>query len=96
MEVIPFRILVKSNTKNDGFTTVNVPNIPALRFRFMIIASNSVYLDVSNRSGFIANVDKPTIGLTYDDQHFQICAPDIVEFDITTYGMEGFHIRCPF
>ena len=85
-----FPMLIKEHTPNDGATVVNIPNTPTARFLFMIKANNSVYLDVSNRSSVIKEVSKPTLGLDYDDQYYQICAPDLVEFPITPFGMGGF------
>jgi hypothetical protein len=85
-----FPFLIKSNTKNDGSTFVNIPNEPTNRFRVMVAASNNIYFDVNNRSGVIVPQRDEAIGVSYDDQCFQICAPDLVEFDINAFGLGGY------
>ena len=86
-----FPTLLKSNVANDGSTFVNIPDIPTNRFRFMLAASENVYYDVNNRSGVIRPAEQEGIGLSYDDQYYQVCAPDIVEFDVTAFGLAGYN-----
>ena len=86
-----FPYLLKTGTPNDGSAFVNIPDTTANRFRFMIEAHENIYYDVTNRSGLLC-VDSlnKAIGLTYADEFFQICAPDVVTVDINTFGLGGF------
>lgn len=85
-----FPILLKSNTKNDGSTFVNIPDVEASAFRFMVAASNSVYYNISRANGVIEPASEAGIGVGYDDQCYQICMPDLREFDISTFGIGGY------
>ncbi len=86
-----FPILVKSRTANDGSTYVNIPDTSARRFRFMVAAADNIYFDVSNRSGLLMPDSlNERIGLSYIDTKYQVCAPDVVELDVTTMGLGGY------
>ncbi len=87
---VTFPHLLKSHTLNDGETYVNIPNIPAIRFRFMLAVSDNIYYDVNDRSGVIRPRFEEAIGVSYDDQYYTTCAPDIIDFDISSFGMGGF------
>ncbi len=93
---LTFPHLVKEHAKNDGSTFVNVPNIPTSSMRFMMVASNSIYLNVTRRSSSIETPAEASIGVNYDDQHYQICAPDVVFFDIDAYGLAGYDSTATF
>jgi len=91
-----FPRLLKANTRNDGATFVNLPNVEAEQFRIMVAATNSVYFNVSRRSSVIELAEQPALGVFYDDQTYKICAPDVVEYDIATFGMGGFNADVNF
>ncbi len=86
-----FPHLLKSHTPNDGSTFVNIPDMTANRFRFMIQAAGNIYYDVTNRSGLLCvDSSKAAIGIVYDDQKFEVCAPDIITLEINTFAIGGY------
>ena len=88
---LSFPYLLKDGTPNDGSTFVNFPDTTADRFRVMIQAANNIYYNVTRRSSLLC-VDSlnPAIGLSYNDEYFQICGPDVISMEINTFGLGGF------
>lgn len=85
-----FPIVLKENTKNDGSTFVNIPDVEADEFRIMVAASNSVYFNISKSDGIIEAPTTAGVGVSYADECYQICMPDVREFDISTFGVGGY------
>lgn len=86
-----FPHLLISHTPNDGSAFVNIPNLTADRFRFMVEAEDNIYYDVTDRSGLLCvDSSKLAVGVSYDDLKYEVCAPDVIEIDIQTYGLGGF------
>ena len=86
-----FPYLLKEGTPNDGSTYVNIPDTTANRFRFMVEATNNIYYDVTNRSGLLCrDTSTAAIGLTYNDEFFDVCTPATAAITINTFGLGGF------
>ena len=86
-----FPHLVKEHTLNDGSAFVNIPNLTADRFRFMLAASENIFYDVTNRSGLLVqDTATEAIGLEYNDQYWQVCAPEVIEIEINSFGMGNY------
>lgn len=90
-----FPIMLKENTANDGSAFVAVPDtfIPDSlpnRFRVMVRSVDNIFYNVSRRSGQLLNDSIPAISLAYDDSQYNVCAPDMIDIDITPFAINGY------
>ncbi|HNP20253.1 MAG TPA: M12 family metallo-peptidase [Fulvivirga sp.] len=82
--------IIKSNTPNDGFETILLPNVVSTSARIMIKAADNVFFDINNANINIETPAVPDFSIAAADEFLQVCAPNQGTTEVTIGSILGF------
>lgn len=87
---ISYGHVLVENTDNDGSQSVTIPDILTDRARIKVEAVDNIFFDISNRDISIVSPTAEGFSFATSIQTQQVCLPNTVEIDLTTFSLLGF------
>ena len=87
---ISYDHVLVENTDNDGVQSVTIPDILTDRARIKVEAVDNIFFDISNRDISIVSPTAEGFSFATSIQTQQVCLPNTVNIDLTTFSLLGF------
>ncbi|MFK7981462.1 MAG: cadherin-like domain-containing protein, partial [Saprospiraceae bacterium] len=87
---ISYDHVLVENTDNDGTQSVTIPDIITDRARIKVEAVDNIFFDISNRDISIVSPTAEGFSFATSIQTQQVCLPNTVDIDLTTFSLLGF------
>jgi len=87
---ISYDHVLVENTDNDGAQSVTIPDVLTDRARIKVEAVDNIFFDISNRDINIVSPTAEGFSFATSIQTQQVCLPNTVDIDLTTFSLLGF------